>query len=87
MRDLVFIVSILAFSSSYSFAADINFLQTKFEPLDQPLEELLNSGYEVVGIGGPAFVIRKGSKFAICQVKSPTQRSPDQTAVACNALN
>ena len=70
---------------------DLNWVETKFESLDQSLEQLLNDGYSVVsGQISTTLMLQdeKQEKFVVCAVKgSPFDGGGGPSESLCFSLN
>jgi hypothetical protein len=61
---------------------------TTWEPVEQPLNALLNGGYKIIAMTGPSFTLEKDGKYILCDVRSSGSGNlGDQACSECYRLN
>lgn len=61
---------------------------TTWEVVPQPLSALLDGGYRIVAMTGPAFVLEKSGRYVLCEVRpAGGMRGGAETTSECHRLN
>jgi hypothetical protein len=45
--------------------------ETTWEPVEQPMDALLNAGWRIVAMTGPGFTLEQRGKYLFCELRPP----------------
>jgi len=61
---------------------------TVWVPVEEPMSALLNGGHRLVSASGPSFVLERGGKYVVCEVRpAGGMRATPETTSTCHRLN
>lgn len=60
---------------------------TTWDFVDQPVSALLNGGYRVAAMSGPALTLEKDGKYLLCEIRPAGFGGTAQATSECHRLN